>query len=230
MIRSVPHDRLGVTPEQARALKVYSLLMGEVRVRTDAMLRFAGADEAFPTPTGGEAAFLQLRLVCELIALGCLVAHGDLKEVKSARLQKAYEADFIIKSLERLHGDFFPVPHTTEVRSNVIEGVNSYHFAPHSGGALTKEDLIKLYRRTGAVLHRGSLKALFSTDRNEVSLIEEAVEAHGKIVALLSTHHVMTRDREFVIVCAIPESGDVQAAFAGRIPFNECDCSDLVVV
>src|ERR1700694_4323679 len=34
-----------------------------------------------------ELSFLEFRMICELIALGCLVAHGDIKETKTKKLQ-----------------------------------------------------------------------------------------------------------------------------------------------
>ena len=222
--------REATTPAQAQAIKVYANLMNEVRVRADAVVKFASADDAFPTATKVEAAFLQLRLICELIALGCLVAHGDLKEIKASRLQKAYEADFIVKSLTRLHPNFFPVPHDVEVREEFMPGTPGYHFVPVSEGFLTKEALIRLYRRAGSVLHRGSLKALSSAQPDEDAMVDEIFQAHAKIVGLLSSHHIITRSRDFVIVCAIPEQGDVHVAFAGHIHSPNCDCSDLVLI
>jgi hypothetical protein len=49
-----------------------------------------------------EYGFLQLRMLCELIALGCLVAHGDIEETKAPVLQNEYKAGVIVKRLERL--------------------------------------------------------------------------------------------------------------------------------
>jgi hypothetical protein len=41
-------------------------------------------------------------MLCELIALGCFVAHGDIEATKASSFQKAYKADDILKRLARL--------------------------------------------------------------------------------------------------------------------------------
>jgi hypothetical protein len=58
----------------------------------------------------GELCFLQLRMICELIALGCLLIHGDIPATRTNRMQKAYGADWIIGRLEELHPSFYPLP------------------------------------------------------------------------------------------------------------------------
>ena len=64
------------------ALNAYSMLMEEAKDRLSAM------DIALEGKTGlsmgaiHELCFLQLRMLCELIALGCLTAHGDLETGK----------------------------------------------------------------------------------------------------------------------------------------------------
>ncbi len=86
-----------------------------------------------------ELCYLQLRMLCELVALGCLLAHGDIEASKSKKFQKGYAADDILKQLEQLHPDFYPHPITcTFSPGNVhIERVQS--------GYLTKHELITLY-------------------------------------------------------------------------------------
>ena len=45
-----------------------------------------------------------------IIALACLVAHGDVSGAQSAAMRKHYEADWIMDALERLHPEFYPEP------------------------------------------------------------------------------------------------------------------------
>jgi hypothetical protein len=221
-----------LTPEQQRALNDYANLMAELRTRIDSIPKFADPEISLPAPTRGEACFLQLRLVCEIVALGCLVAHGDLKEVKEARLQKAYEADFIIKRLERLHPDFFPVPHTVEVSQTPFAGRSAYHYTPRTDNFMTKDALLKLYRETGSVLHRGSLKALSLAPRNEEAMFDYIFDAHSKLINLTSGHHLMTRDRQIAIVCNIPalDEGDVHVALAIAMRQNSEGRDDLLIL
>lgn len=221
-----------LTSDQLKSIELYGNLMFELRTRIDSIPKFANPDIDLPPPTRAEACFLQLRLLCEIIALGCLTAHGDLKEVKAARLQKAYEADFIIKRLERLHPDFFPVPHTVEVHPTPFVGRSAYHYTPKSDGFLTKDALLRLYRRTGGVLHRGSLKALTATPRDEAKMFDEIHAAHVGLIQLTSAHHLMTKDREVAIVCNIPaaDEGDVHVAMAVAMHQNSLGRQDLLIL
>jgi hypothetical protein len=57
-----------------------------------------------------EFCYLQFRMICHLIAFGCLVAHGDIVETQSKNAREAYEADRLIRMLSKLHPDFYPVP------------------------------------------------------------------------------------------------------------------------
>ncbi len=57
-----------------------------------------------------ELQHLQVRMVCEILAKACLVLHGDIAGAKSAKLTDAYQADHIMKALEKLHPHFFPRP------------------------------------------------------------------------------------------------------------------------
>ena len=222
-----PQDSL--TPEQQRALNVYAELMAEARTRTSSIPQFVEARTEIPDILRLEACVLQLRIVCELIALGCLVAHGDIEEVRNSRLQKAYEADFIVNSLERLHPDFYPIPHVVEGDASEVEGGKFFRYTAKTQEFLTKDALVKLYRRAGSILHRGSLKSLFLDTTSDEDLLKEIHAAHTQMVELLASHHLMTRDREFAIVCAVSEDGGVHVALAGRMPFGGCSCSELLI-
>ncbi len=70
------------TPDQlrARTLKLYLALMEEARVRLDAINHAFQNDAGLPPRMVRETCYLQLRFLCEIIALGCLVAHGDIKK------------------------------------------------------------------------------------------------------------------------------------------------------
>lgn len=221
-----------LTVRQQKAINAYAVLMDEIRTRMDSIQTFADPKIALPAPTRAEACFLQVRMICEMIALGCLVAHDDMQEVKAARLQKAYEADFIVRALERLHPDFFPVPHTVKIRDNAFNEQAGLHYEPLTEGFLSKEKLVRIYRRAGAVLHRGSLQVTFSNPRDQNALLSEVEEAQTQIVGLLRAHHIMTRDRNHVLVCSIPdkEFGGVEVAIASALGRGSCGCPDLVIV
>jgi len=95
-------------------------------------------------------------MVCELIALGCIVAHGDITE--AAKLKTEWSADTIIKTLEELHPEFYPQPSKQEVK-----GPGKFVLQAITSGFLTKTDLLTLNGKCGSVLHRGNFRKLLSS-------------------------------------------------------------------
>jgi hypothetical protein len=55
-----------------------------------------------------EFCLLQLRMVCELVALGCIAIHTDVPQ--TARLQKLWNEGAIIDDLKKLKPTYFPIP------------------------------------------------------------------------------------------------------------------------
>jgi hypothetical protein len=96
----------------------YRDLMLEIKERTLSIGHVASGRTGLHGPLTREFCFLQLRMICECIALSCLVAHGDLAEIQASRFQKETAADLLMKKLEGLHSDFFPYP----VRFNITTG------------------------------------------------------------------------------------------------------------
>jgi hypothetical protein len=102
-----------------------------------------------------ELCYVQLRKICEVFALGCLAAHGELPDVHSKLVQKTSSADRIIKQLTNLHPLFYPVPgeqRLDPVTQKPVEVIK------RTSGFLTKDDLLSLYGECGNYLHRGSMQ------------------------------------------------------------------------
>ena len=132
-------------------LNAYVGLMEEAKYRLFAMDTALEGRTGLPPGATREYCFLQLRMLCELIALGCLTAHGDLQ---TGKLKGRYEADKIIRGLQPLHSDFYPI---AAIRTD--KGPKVYE------GGLTKEELPKLYGKCGDVpekasrrYHRGNIR------------------------------------------------------------------------
>jgi hypothetical protein len=167
-------------PKYEDAMDAYSKLMIEAKHRLLAMDTALGGNTGLPRPTISEFCFLQLRILCELIALGCLTAHGDLQ---TGKLKEAYEADRIIRRLQGLHPEFYPRAGTrTETRIELRDE-----------GFFTKEELMKLYRRCGDVLHRGTVQTLWLGKSGDAE-IEEIRTWKQKIEAQLSYHAIFMAD------------------------------------
>jgi hypothetical protein len=94
-------------PEQPSTVQeigqIYVELMQEIKNRIDVIQRVAAGQIAMPQMPAFEFCYLQLRKVCEVFALACLAAHGDIPEVRGKLMQKRYNADEIIKRLGRLN-------------------------------------------------------------------------------------------------------------------------------
>ena len=89
---------------------LYAALMEEIKRRVDVLRAVLDGTYPLPVMPAFEFCYLQLRKICEVFALACLAAHGDIPGVRTKLLQKTYNADFIIKQLATLHPQFYPVP------------------------------------------------------------------------------------------------------------------------
>ena len=92
------------------ALDRYLEIMREIRFRIDCCNHVIQRNVRLPDQFADELIFLQFRKICELIALSCLVAHGDIKAVSSPKMEKAWSADLIMRQLANIHPEFYPVP------------------------------------------------------------------------------------------------------------------------
>src|SRR5690242_2500032 len=90
------------------AVRLYCSLMEEVKVRFEIINRTYQNPENLPPMLVREICYLQFRFICEIIALACLVAHGDIPETQA--LKDTYEPGKIIKRLEQLKLFFYPQP------------------------------------------------------------------------------------------------------------------------
>ena len=154
--------------------------MHEAKHRLWAMDTALGGQTGLPDGAIPELCFLQLRMLCELIALGCLTAHGD---VVTGKLKEEYKADKIIRLLEQLHPKFYPHAATdtetaTALRTDVF----------------TKEELMKLYWKCGDVLHRGTFQTLWSRARGD---IEEIRTWKEKIELYLQSSWLMAQQLHY---------------------------------
>src|SRR5262245_54958017 len=112
MTDTVPIEE--TTQREQAAMKLYAGLMEEAKARLHAVEHaINGRLGLASAQIIREFCYLQFRLLCEVIALGCLTAHGDITH--ASKLRKEYAADKIIKQLEELHPEFYPRPARREV-------------------------------------------------------------------------------------------------------------------
>jgi hypothetical protein len=193
-----------IDPKRLKQLGLYADLMEEVKVRFDSINHAAQGRTGLPAPIVREFLYQQTRFLCELIALSCLVAHGDMAILQTHKIGRSYSADEILDRMTKLRPHFYPVAlRTTSVtaigpsQKNVnVEGVDPSPFP--------KDDLLALYGKTHKHLHRGSLKKLLSaaTPLDMTINVPEIVADVQKVSNLLS-HHVIAITEDKIIICML---------------------------
>ncbi|MEQ9248654.1 MAG: hypothetical protein RLO21_21970 [Nitratireductor sp.] len=181
-------------------LQTYAHLMNEIKIRLRAIDMASSGRINIPNgPFLREFCFLQLRMVCELISLGCLVAHGDIKEARTSKLEKEWSADRILRVLSKLHSDFYPTP---VIANKTPDGMQNFE-AIYDNGCLVQAELPSLYALCGRVLHRGSVKQLHSDRMPGQFDLDEIQTWTKKVVSLLDIHMIVHHDLQSIVICAM---------------------------
>jgi hypothetical protein len=190
-----------------RVLDDYIALMEELKGRhtivRDILNDAIEGKFVLPPTILGELCYLQLRMICELIALGCLLVHGDIKETRSGKLPKKWHAGEIIERLAALHPPFYPRP-TDQLLDETGAVIGT---VPITKEYLTKEKLLKLYAECGAALHRGTLKDILSPDPRLLDM-GKVTDWMADIAHLLNHHQIPLVDQRSEIWALMNESED----------------------
>src|SRR5260370_42108085 len=107
----------------------------------------------FPATIAREHCFVQLRMVCEIVAIGCTVAHNQTSDVRA--FEKLWSAKDIMDRLEKLNPYFFPVAVSVQKAPD-----GSFDVPDLSPQPLDKERFLQMYGRCGDALHRGHLRKI----------------------------------------------------------------------
>lgn len=187
---------------QKRAIDTYAGLMEEIKFRFSAI---DAALDGSPRLNNGivqEVCYLQLRMICETIAIGCLVAHGDIV-MTNGKLRKEWAADRIIQQLAKLHKSFYPEPFVMKEEKD-----GSRTLTPAEPGYLTQRELISLYHECGSRLHRGNIKSLEVLPSLSESWPAEIRSYKDRIRALLGRHLLFLLDANIQFICLLWNSSD----------------------
>lgn len=199
-----------------RMLALYRQLMIEVKARLLSINTLTNDQRGIPSPLVYEFGVLQIRMLCEIIGLACLVAHGDLVARSKASLKKAYAPNEIFIELEKLHEDFYPVP-MTPMKTQQGWHMDHYVGAPF----LAKSDVANVWSRCGNVLHRGSLKKLLNANNPIQHNFSDLKDWGQRIANLLNNHRIITLDRTQAIVCQLSDgSSNVNIVLGDALPFS----------
>jgi hypothetical protein len=193
-----PNSDTGLTPGQ----QIYADLMDEARIRIHAIRDTIDARESWAPRLLQEFVYLQLRTLCETIALGCLVAHGDITNRSTL---KRWEIPAIMKEMGKLNPDFYPRP----VRIQFLPTIVRLH--DYSEPFLSKAELTKLWKRSGSFVHRGSAKDLLAEQGSQLVVnLDPVIEWGRKILNLLEQHIISSADKKshvLAVLSHVPSGG-----------------------
>lgn len=169
----------------SQALKKYLTLMGEIKRRTTVTQALAnGMVRVVYKATTIESIYLQYRKMLELIALGSLVANKEVFSKVYQDFAKYWNAEFLVKDIERVNPDFYPRP-IIQKPSGAPGGKIEWSDRPND--YLTKDELIKLYKKCGAIMHCGNPYG----SQVDYAYYESMVAYWGtRIMNLLSAHYI----------------------------------------
>ena len=162
---------------------IYLDLMIEIKDRLQAIHRCCIQEIAEPmfqkTYLAAEFVLVQLRMICEMIAVGCIVAH----EIDPRNdLKKEYSASRIFYELEKLKPEYFPDP----VQAIIDPKTGVINYEPQ-GNAISREELKVLYERCNELIHRIKWKEAVARKRR-IYPTDYFFECADKIANLLDIH------------------------------------------
>lgn len=187
------------TPKQDETLKLYQTLMTEARYRLEAFNHILSGQTGLAEALIMELCYLQLRMLCETIAIGCLVLHEGISEIAmNKKLANEWHAEKIIDALETLSPLFFPQPVDVNTKTKHIQGGKKPN-------AIERDEVVKLYSICGQMLHRGTAKKLLNHKSVPYKQLDaaEIVGWGQKIEDLLSTHLIMSFGGDVCVLCIL---------------------------
>lgn len=200
-----------------KRLNLYANLMEEAKARIDTINWYIQGRTGLATPFVRDACWLQIRMLCELVALGCLVAHGDMAILQSHKIGRSWSADEILDRMARLRPHFFPFAAKQKV--NFLPGGQRHiELQMLDPQPLTRDQLLSLYGATHKHLHRGTLKKLLSSAQALDMAVDvpEVVKWTQKLHDLLSIHNIAINEKR-VFLCVlrnVDNNNKVSVAFA----------------
>lgn len=195
---------------------MYRELMTEVWRRTDFIGKLLNVPQlGIYNVTRIESVCLQFRMILENIAFACLVANGEHLDSLPKRIEKAYQADVILKRLDTIVPECYPQPlilvrsePNTEIRGMEIDP-DQYRgewVEPPPNEWLSRGEFKEVYGRLGNVLH-----ARNPLGRSpDIAFYEKMSPLWlNKIICLLTHHKISIRNDQWIYIAQIPPSGEV---------------------
>ena len=163
-----------------------------------------------------EFAYLQMRLVCELIAMAALAAHHSYG-LKKTLLQE-WRADEIFAELETLNALSFPVPVKLERKPGQMP-----QFTPQSDRGISRHRLKEIYGKCGNSLHRGVLLHALQ-GKKRVYNVDELWGWWVEVMNTISEHLILFPKDERALLVNLNGDGD------GRVTVAEAQAEGAFAV
>lgn len=195
-----------------KAMAAYRDLLWEIKYRVEVIDQVREGVINIRKQLAEEFCYLQLRMICETIAIGCLIIHEDISASKTD-LMKAYKADWIIAQMARLHPKFYPRP--LEAQDDTGSEVPAW--VERKEGFLMQQELPLLWHKhAGGKLHRGSLRSVMAGKQKQD--FDAIWTWRNKIVALLNRHTIISPDEENIVYAIMNDGeGNVHSALFSRV-------------
>lgn len=175
--------------ETREVLGAYCSLMESIKTRVGIMHILATNQAKLPASYVTEFEQLQIRMICETLAIACLLAHRDVAGARSARLNTAYQADLIMNALEKIHPRFYP-----RATRQILKDGKAVGMEDIKEGFLTKEELLKSYHSAGDFLHAGDMTNFLSKKQKPFDPKSIGKWVH-KLTTLLNHHSIFLADK-----------------------------------
>lgn len=180
--------------------------MHELAIRVELAANACDGKLNLHLPYAREYCYLQFRRICELMALGCLVLHEDIPLTHTTAAKREWNAERIMKLLNKAHPHSFPQCVTT----TTVDGM--HHFDANSKpNALSYPEFRTLYNKCGEILHRGTIKSIEIEGPIDHSEYEQVIAWHRKIVDLMNQHIIAQRSGNAMYLISLKSENGLPA-------------------
>jgi hypothetical protein len=203
-----PLEAFAMAISKLKSAEQYADLMQEAKARLTSLKIVLNADIGLPAIAVQDFGYIQLRMLCELIALACIVAHGNMAPTK-AKLRNEWRAGKIISELGKAHSGFFPRSATQKIANPPKIIVRK------TGDPVSKDELKRLHASCGHKLHRGDVSALDKiSEKTLTANLNQIVQWTSRLTDLLGTHVISLVDRKTIYLCTLSTAPDGRVSFS----------------
>ena len=182
--------------------------MEEIKLRIQVIRGFiSGECNALYKQTTVESICVQIRKILELIAMATLVANKEEYCLINDRFHKEWNAQNILKDIEKINVNFYPQPIkilSSNKNEEIIEVKNL------NNNSLSRSEFVELYKKCGGLLHANNPFAESKKIDEFLSVVPSWV---NKIIDLLDSHsvHLSQGGMKIWVIMNNPKDGKVHA-------------------